>query len=86
MVKGTENGDNVVCNGLALLKRLSHDGCFFTQQISSNHCYSHLLVCLVRVVICFRKRKITKMKETTRQVMLLLVEFFDLVVAVSVML
>ena len=26
-VEGAKNGDNVVCNGLALLESLSHHGC-----------------------------------------------------------
>jgi len=51
VVKGTKNGDNVVCNCLAFLKRLSHHGCFYTQWISTTHCYTHLLLLLS----CFRQ-------------------------------
>lgn len=76
VVKGTENGDNVVCDGLALLQRLSHHGCFFTQQINTSYCHSHLPVVVVVVLVqCFLVVS-HRHREDRRKHKLLLVEFF----------
>jgi len=44
VVEGTQNGDDVVCDGLTLLQRLSHHRRLFTQHIHTCHCNSHLLL------------------------------------------
>jgi hypothetical protein len=60
---------------LAFLKRLSHQSCFFTQKISTTHCYSHLLL-LCLVVLDTEKEEGKKKHKDERNHKLLLVEIF----------